>query len=109
MESVAYLRKGKVGVPKQVTLKLENDKVTINGKEGTILETPLSTLTEVGQGMGFIAFKVNNEYYSLEFIKPIQKMFGLIGLLFAGKGKAAAKTWRQTFEAKGITVKKQFM
>ena len=112
MESKVNLRKGKVGFPKSAILKLDEKNtitITVIEDNSIILNSPLTTLTDIGQGWGFIAFKVSGEYYSLDFYKIWQKMFGLVGFLFARKASAEAKKWEKIFIDNGLEVKKQFM
>ncbi|HSX46865.1 MAG TPA: hypothetical protein VLF87_02680 [Patescibacteria group bacterium] len=103
----ANYRPGKVGLPKAVTVSLFQDHIQITGKGGkAILNAPLSQLTNVGKGMGFIAFKVDGQYYGLEFISIKAKLFGLLGFLLS-PGLRIAKQWKGELESLGVAVGKQ--
>jgi hypothetical protein len=98
MISEASLRYGKVGLPTHVTISLENDVVTITDKsQKVLLHAPLRELTDVGQSFGLIAFKVNDKYYSLEFISMTSKFFGSVCccLKVAPRRKNGAKNSNQ--------------
>lgn len=109
MEVNAYLRRGKVGIPKKVIFKIGGDGLSIEGKDGTVLpQTSFANLSEVGRGFGFVAFMVGEEKYSLEFIQQWKKFFGVVGLLLLSrKANKLAKDIAQIFEQNGLAVKKR--